>query len=270
MAVISDICAFLDRFAPVELAEDWDNVGLLIGDAAVNAKKIMTCLTVTPASCREAIEREADLIVTHHPFPFRPVKRLTRATPEGRMLLDLISAGVAVYSPHTAFDSAAAGINQQFAAGLGLVEIQPLIEKAASHGGVSTGSAPLGTGRHGKLPSSQTLGKFVQCVKNFLRLNQAKYVGNPDRTVNHVAIACGSAGEFLSEAQAVGADCFVTGETSFHTCLAAKANDTALILTGHFASERFAVVELSRTLAREYSEAVVWASEEERDPIAYG
>ena len=77
----------------------------------------MTCLTVTPNSVAEAVTAEADLIVAHHPLPFQPLKALTTATTPGRMLLDLISAKIGVYSPHTAFDSAPAGINQHLAIG---------------------------------------------------------------------------------------------------------------------------------------------------------
>src|SRR5579872_2657923 len=86
----------------------------------------MTCLTLSPDVAREAIERQAGLVVAHHPILFRPVKRLTGDDVEGRMLLDLIAARIAVYSPHTAYDSAPDGINQQLARLLGLVEIEPL------------------------------------------------------------------------------------------------------------------------------------------------
>jgi dinuclear metal center YbgI/SA1388 family protein len=86
----------------------------------------MTCLTVTPESAAEAIETRANFIVTHHPILFRGVKRLTDATPEGRMLLGLARAGVAVYSPHTAFDNTHGGINEMLARRLGLVEVVPL------------------------------------------------------------------------------------------------------------------------------------------------
>jgi len=123
---IADLLSFLERFAPLELAEEWDNVGLLIGDRQLDTPRVMTCLTLTPDVAREAIERGAGLIVTHHPIFFRAVKRLTSDNAEGRMLLDLIKAGIAVYSPHTAYDSAAGGINQQLATTLGLAQIEPL------------------------------------------------------------------------------------------------------------------------------------------------
>ena len=270
MPKITEICEFLENFAPTSLAEEWDNVGLLIGDRAGDGGKIMTCLTVTPVSAREAIKRGAQLIVTHHPFPFRAIQRMTRDTTEGAMLLDLISAGVAVYSPHTAFDSAATGINHQLAVGLKLKNVAPLVEKP---GAVDVGRQdiePLGAGRHGALDVPVTLAEVLQRLKTFLDLPLVKFVGDPAQQVRHVAIACGSAGEFLGTAQAVGADCFITGETNFHTCLAAEACGTAMVLTGHFASERFAVVELSKILAQRFPDADVWASQDERDPITYG
>src|SRR4051812_33175852 len=133
MTTVADICAFLDDFAPPALAAEWDNVGLLVGDRAQKVERLMACLTITPSVALEAIRERVDLIITHHPLPFKPLKRLTADQPAGRMLLDLIRAGIAIYSPHTAFDSAAAGINQQLAEGLGLKDIQPL-EPAAGQG----------------------------------------------------------------------------------------------------------------------------------------
>ena len=105
MPTVAAVCAFLDRFAPPALAADWDNVGLLLGDEAAEVGRVVTCLTVTPNVVAEAIDEKADLIVTHHPILFRGAKRLSTTTAEGRLLWPLARAGVAVYSPHTAFDN---------------------------------------------------------------------------------------------------------------------------------------------------------------------
>src|SRR5437870_2920011 len=126
MFTVAAAVEFLEQEAPPGLAADWDNVGLLLGDRAAEVRRIMTCLTVTPDSAAEAIESAAQLIIAHHPILFRPVKRLTSATPEGRMVLALVRAGVAVYSPHTAFDNSGNGINETLAAGLELRDIVPL------------------------------------------------------------------------------------------------------------------------------------------------
>ena len=123
---VAALIDFLDQFAPPVLAAPWDNVGLLLGDRAAAVQGVMTCLTVTPETAAEALESQVQLIVTHHPVLFQPVQRLTSDTAEGRMLLALIRAGVAVYSPHTAFDNTRDGINDLLARRSGLTELGPL------------------------------------------------------------------------------------------------------------------------------------------------
>jgi dinuclear metal center YbgI/SA1388 family protein len=260
MTTVQNVCRFLEEFAPLHLAEEWDNVGLLVGDRQQDVQKIMTCLTITPASVDEAIRDGANLIVTHHPLPFKPLKRLTADSTAGRMLLDLIRARIAVYSPHTAFDSAMQGINQSLAEGLGLQEILPLVPILADKTG-------LGSGRVGRFRTPTDLGTLVHLVKQFLKLDQLQVVGELEAAVSKVAIACGSAGQFLDPARRAGCDLLLTGETNFHTCLEAEATRTRLILTGHFASERFGVERLADTLQAEFATVQVWASRNERDPL---
>lgn len=260
MPHVTDIAAFLESFAPTALAESWDNVGLLIGRFEQPVTRVMTCLTITPESAAEAIAERAELIVTHHPLPFRPLKRLTSETSEGRLLLDLIAAKIAVYSPHTAFDSAAEGINQRLAEGLGLQNIAPLVP------GAEPGQ---GAGRYGLLARPQSLGQLTESVKKLLGIKHAQAVGMLDQPITQVAIACGSAGEFLGPAEAAGCQCLVTGEVRFHTALEAEALGMGLVLAGHFASERFALDELAEVLARQFRDLKVWASRAERDPIQW-
>lgn len=126
MPTVAEIAADLDAFAPTATAAEWDNVGLLLGDPSGNVTRALTCLTLTPEVAAEAVAARAQLIVTHHPILFRGVKRLTTATADGRTLLALAAAGVAVYSPHTAFDNCAGGINDLLAAKLGLTGVRPL------------------------------------------------------------------------------------------------------------------------------------------------
>jgi dinuclear metal center YbgI/SA1388 family protein len=123
MLTVASVVDYLDQFAPRDLAADWDNVGLLLGERSAVVERILTCLTVTPESAAEAVASRANLIVTHHPILFRGIKRLTDATPEGRMLLELARAGVAVYSPHTAFDNTRGGINELLARRLALTNV---------------------------------------------------------------------------------------------------------------------------------------------------
>lgn len=262
MATVQQFCQYLERFAPGRLAEDWDNVGLLIGDRDRQVANVMTCLTITPESVEEAVARDVQFIVAHHPLPFRPLKRITGDTVQGRMLLRIIEHRIAVYSPHTSFDSAEQGINQRLAEGLGIMDLQPLQPIEDDPDG-------LGAGRFGTLETPIALSRFIDAVKRFLRLEGLHYVGSSDQTVKTVAVGCGSAGQFLPPAIMAGCDCLVTGETNFHTCLEAKATGTAIVLPGHYASERFALELLAETLAEQFSGLTIWASEKESDPIVW-
>jgi dinuclear metal center YbgI/SA1388 family protein len=274
MPTVTTIAAFLEEIAPVRLAEEWDNVGLLVGRRDQSVTRLMTCLTVTPESAAEAIESHADLIVTHHPMPFLALKRLTDETTVGRLLLDLIAAGVAVYSAHTAFDSAEHGVNRRLAEGLGLRDIAPLTPLAENPRCRETpphcNEGALGTGRYGWLEEPTTLGQLADRLKRFLKIERLQMVGRPEQTIRTVAIGCGAADELLAAARANRCDAMVLGEARFHTCLEAQALDIALLLPGHFASERFAMECLARTLARQFPGVEVWASRRESDPIGWG
>lgn len=266
MLNLDDLCRALESHCPPVLGEDWDNVGLLVGERDRQIERVMTCLTITPGSAAEAIERQADVIVTHHPLLFQPLKRITSDNTVGRLLLGLIRANIAIYSPHTAFDSAAAGINQGLAEGLKLTDIEPLeINTAAAMTQYSVGS-----GRIGKLPQPTELAQVAAALKSFLKINELQIVGDDDQPIERIAVACGSAGTFLKNALAKNCDLFITGETNFHTCLEAEARGIALLLPGHFASERFGIERLAAHLAKQFPELSVWASESERDPLRWG
>jgi dinuclear metal center YbgI/SA1388 family protein len=266
MISVANICSFLEAFAPAALAAEWDNVGLLVGDRLQKVERLMTCLTITPAAAAEAIRERADLIVAHHPLPFKPLKRITADQPTGRILLDLIRAGISIYSPHTAFDSAASGINQQLAEGLGLQNIQPL-EPAEGTGQGTAGH--VGNGRYGDAVPAVTLAQLAARLKQFLKITGLHAIGNLQMPISRVAVACGSAGEFLDIAIARRCECLVTGETRLHTCYEAESRSVALLLAGHYSSERFGVERLAKVLAQQFTTANIWASRDERDPLQW-
>jgi dinuclear metal center YbgI/SA1388 family protein len=126
MTTVSDVTRWLEDFAPARLAESWDNVGLLWGDPDSEIARVMTCLTVTPTTAAEAIEEKAALIVSHHPVLFRGVKRIRADLPDTGPLWKLARAGIAIASPHTAFDNTHRGINDILCRRLGLVNVTPL------------------------------------------------------------------------------------------------------------------------------------------------
>jgi len=126
MTTVADVTRWLEDFAPSRLAESWDNVGLLWGDSGAAIERVMTCLTVTTESAAEAVRERAGLIVSHHPILFRETKRIRSDLPATAPLWMLGKAGVAVASPHTAFDSAADGINEGLCRRLALLDVASL------------------------------------------------------------------------------------------------------------------------------------------------
>jgi dinuclear metal center YbgI/SA1388 family protein len=126
MTLLADIDLFLESIAPRRLAQSWDNVGLLMGDPRATIHKVMTCLTVTPETAAEAIAGSAELIVSHHPILFKATRTLRGDRAETEAVWRLASAGVAVISPHTAFDDAPGGINELLAEKIGLLKVGPL------------------------------------------------------------------------------------------------------------------------------------------------
>ncbi len=274
---LSEIIEFLETFAPLDLAEDWDNVGLLLGDFDREVRRAMTCLTLSPDVAAEAVSRDVQLIVTHHPILFRAVQRITSETSDGRMLLDLLAAGIAVYSPHTAFDSAADGINRKLAESLGLIDIDALRPVAPADGHaiadglrvIPSGHSPVGSGRIGKLPHSMTLTDFNDRVKTALAIPHLQFVGDVSHRIERVAVACGSAAEFLPDATRHECDVLLTGEARFHACLEARSMGIAMVLAGHYATERPAVEQLADHLSQKFAEINCCASDVECDPLQW-
>jgi len=273
MTSLEAVCSSLASIAALRLAEDWDNVGLLVGNRRASVAKVMTCLTVTPNVVSEALEQQAGLIVAHHPLPFKPLARITSDSVAGEMLLRLIGAGVAVYSAHTAFDSAAEGINQHWSELLGLQSVQTLVTKAGE-ATVSTdpnddrAALPIeGTGRLGRLAEPESLHSLVSRAACAVGATSPRYVGDPERKVSKIGLACGSGGSFLSAARRRGCDVLITGEATFHACLEAEACGIGMGLLGHYWSERFAMESLAKVLEATFPDLSIWASSSEHDPL---
>jgi dinuclear metal center YbgI/SA1388 family protein len=250
----------MQQLAPLPLSESWDNTGLLLGcpDAAVS--KLQTCLTLTPITVDEAVVTGADMVIAHHPLPFKSFKRITTETVPGRLLWKLASNGISVYSPHTAWDSARLGINALLAQMLRLEDCEPIVLSPQPE------HSDLGAGRVGNLPEPTSLDSLLDELIHHIPNCRPRAVDS-GKPVQRVAIACGSGASLLEDALGQDCDLFLTGEASFHSCLEAEAAGISLLMIGHFASERFAMEHLAEKLSSEFPSVEVWASQQERDPV---
>lgn len=262
MPSLDTITAALGSIAPLGLAADWDAVGLLVGSRRADGiERVMTCLTLSPAVAREAAMGRADLVVTHHPLPFRPVARITHESFAGEVLLELLSAGIAVYSPHTAWDSACGGINDQLAEMASLQGIRPIEPHR---------EMPLaGVGRMGRAGDGVTVGSLAVRMAGRLGAIGAHVTGDPSAPAGLVGIVCGSGGDLLPSLKAAGCTTMLTGEVRLHTAEEARASGIAVIAVGHHASEHFAMESLARRLSDAVAGLHAWASRAETDPLVW-
>ena len=229
-ATVAQILALVDRIAPFELAEEWDNVGLLVGRPDAPVDRVLCALDLNEAVLDEARRRRAQLIVTHHPVLFRARKKLAEADPEARLLAGLIRADIAMIAAHTNYDHAENGVNAALAAVLELVDVQTL------ESGMKLGTI-----------SAVSLGELAERVHNRLGGVVRRY-GPPERMVSRVAVLGGSGGDYAAIARAAGADVYVTGETGYHDALDSLALGMCTLETGHAATEFPAVRALARGL----------------------
>jgi GTP cyclohydrolase I len=261
VAKLAQIESHLHSIAPLALAEDWDNVGLLSGNPQSKVDRIMTCLTLSAVTVAESIAEQADLVITHHPLPFRPVNRIVTSTTTGKYLWELTRAGVAIYSPHTAWDNAKQGINAQLAQIVGLEDVNPMKPTRLT----SVELSGLGTGRVGSFPTDASVDSIIERLKS--TLTHLRFSCNHPLVTRcrRMAIVCGSGGSFVDLALSCGADLLLTGEATYHQFLEAQSQGLVLLTMGHFASERFAMNQLAAMLQTDFPELTIWASRQELD-----
>ena len=219
-ASVGQILDIVNGIAPFELAEEWDNVGLLAGRMDAHVKRVLVALDLTEKVLREAIDKGAQLIVTHHPVLFRGRKNLREEDAEGRVLAGLIRADIALIAAHTNYDAAAEGINAALCERLGIREAQ-----AAEDGMV----------RVGKIDAI-TLAEFAAYVQKKLGGVVRRY-GDPETKVRRVAVLGGAGGDYAGSAIKAGADVFVTGETGYHDALNSLDAGMCTLEAGHAATE---------------------------------
>lgn len=261
MPALSPVIAALERIAPLRLAAAWDVVGLLVSPSRADIARVMTCLTLTPEVAAEAARERIDLVVTHHPLPFRPVGRITTDTGPGRTLLTLLAAGTGVWSSHTAWDSAAGGINDQLAAILGLTHVAPIEPDA---------ELPLtGFGRMGSAPAGCTLGDLARRAAAGLGVQPVQIVGDAAAPAGRVGIICGSGGDAIDAVRRGGCSTLFTGELKLHQALEARAAGLGVVAVGHHASEHFSLAVLARRLVECVPGITCTASTADTDPLRF-
>ena len=257
---INDVVEMLEALAPPSLAEEWDNVGLLLHPLRPRpVKRILLTIDLTEAVADEAIAGKTDLILTYHPILFRPVNRLDARAAQDRAVMKLVQRNIAVYSPHTALDAVIGGVNDWLAEGVGngvVTVLHPI------------GDSDAGQGRLVVLQRPVALNTLAQRVRKYLGLDCIR-IAAADRTapIQSVALCAGAGSDAF---RSVEADCYLTGEMSHHGILAATQNGTHVILCEHSNTERGYLPVLARLLAKALGKGIdISISDMDSDPIKF-
>lgn len=224
---VGDVYRAIDAFAPFELAEEWDNAGILAGSSQTAVKGILCALDLNFKVIEEAATKGANLIVTHHPILFRGRKNLREDDVEGRMLCALIRSGISLIAAHTNFDNASPGVNDALAARLGLENVLSL------ENGMRMGEINALNLEALRVLTEQRLRAPVRCY------------GEGERCVRRVAVLGGAGGDFWPQAFAAGADVYITGEIAHHKAWDAYQSGMCILEAGHAATELPAVKMLT-------------------------
>lgn len=239
MTKVQDIFQTLCHQAPLELQMDFDNSGFLLGHAEEAVTKALLALDVTDDVIEEAIREGVQLIVSHHPLIFHPLRTVTDRTPEGRRVLRLIENRIAVISMHTNLDIADGGVNDVLMAALGIQTEASLDED--------------GCGRVGVLDAKLTMQEFLPRVKDALHCVGVRYV-DAGKKVYRVAVMGGSGADSIDRAAALGCDTYVTADIKYHQFQKALDLGLNLIDADHFSTEDPVIPALAGILAGKHPE----------------
>ena len=238
MSTVTQIYNAIDRLAPFWLTMDFDNTGILVGDRNREVSCALLALDCTPAVVEQAKQLGAQLIVTHHPVIFHPLKRVN----EDAVVYQLIRSDIAVISAHTNLDIAQGGVNDALASAIGLRDCRGLELLNEQTG--------AWLGRIGTLPEPLSPEAFAAHVKACLNAASVKFAAAP-RAIHTVALCSGSGADCLDAAISAGADALLTSEVKQHEYLAAAAAGISIFDAGHFDTEDIVIEPLRDYLAKE-------------------
>jgi len=228
----------IEEFAPLDMQEAWDNSGYQVKLKNVDISRVLVAMEVTERVIDEAIDKKIDMIVTHHPMLFSPVKCVDDNTFIGNYIVKLITNGINVYSSHTPFDKTAGGNNDYLAKLLQLCDIEVMA------------SDESGFCRVGTVDGECTIGEYIEQISKWLKIDKSfmSFCGNLDAEVVKVGLCTGAGAEFLELAAGEGCDLFITGDVKYHTAQIAKELGLNLLDIGHYGSEKIFVENMANYL----------------------
>lgn len=235
----------IEEVYPISYACEWDNVGLLVGRGSKEIKRIYLAVDVTEEVIREAVEKKADLIITHHPLIFKGLKKISDQDFIGNRIVQLLQHDISYYAMHTNYDVLRMG--ELAAVRLGLESVEVLEATVPE-------DPQKGIGQVGMLSRPMTVRECCTVVRERFALPQVKVFGDLDRTVRRAAICPGSGKSVIGEALGRQADVLITGDIDHHSGIDAEAQGLTIIDAGHYGLEHIFIEDMKAFLEEEAGE----------------
>ena len=255
---VKDIYEFIDKIAPFNTCDNFDNVGLLIGDMNDEIGGVLLATDITDDVIDEAVAKDCNLIVTHHPVIFNPLKSVTRDSIQYRLIVSDIS----VISAHTNLDMAVGGVSDMMLDLMGF-ESTTVFEVLGERNG-----KPFGYGKVVTLDEPMNTEEFVELVKGAFDVHTIRYTDSK-RPIKKFAVCSGGGGNNTMLAVDYGCDAYVTGDCKHNNFIDAKNAGLTLIDAGHYHTERIFASALASRLKKVFPETRFIVSEADTDPVQY-
>lgn len=247
---------FLDKYAPFDVCDKFDNCGLLVGDEDANVKAVCLCLDITNKVIDEAVKRKANLIISHHPVIFDPLKSVTAGTPVYNLMKNKINA----ICMHTNADMTKDGVTDIMLDLLGFERSSVILEPVMPDG--------TGYGKICDLPIATTATALAESCKEAFQCTAVRFI-DTERPIKRVAVCSGAGGSNLPLAVSAGCDALITGDVKHNVWIDAENSDFCLIDAGHFHTENILCNYLLGTLSRKFHNTEIFVAENSKDPCSY-
>ena len=256
---LEEIINIIEDWAPLESAEDFDNVGLIIGDKSEKITKALITIDTLENVVDEAIEEKCNLIISFHPIIFSGLKRITRDTYVERVVSKAIKNNINIYALHTNLDNHPKGVNFQIAKHLNLINTKILIPKIGFKGGM---------GMIGDLKESFSEEDFLKYVKKKMNVKSIKHSPFINKKIKKVAVLGGSGSFAIDHAINSKADCLITADLKYHDYFKGE-NKILLLDIGHFESEQYTKDLILNFLMKKIPKFACIISKSNTNPVNY-
>lgn len=257
---LAEIIAKIEQVVPLHFQESWDNAGLQIGDIQSEISSVLLSVDVTEAVLDEAIRKQCNLIISHHPLLFSGLKSIGTESMVERCVVKAIRNRIAIYSAHTNVDKWSEGVSRRMADKLGLVQTELLAPSSAD--------GAIGLGFLGYLPEAMEATQFLQQLKTTFQIPTLRYAGDTGKRLRKIAVCGGSGASLLKQVVASGADIFVSADFKHHDFL--EATEGVMIAdVGHFESEQCTKEIFFEILSKKNSTFALHFSDADVSPIRY-